>query len=257
EEGLDRAAAAEAQDGKRRSGRREFLADIGRLAVAGTAFGVAAQLRVAQALAASGNPGINVGIVGAGLAGLVCADELTRNGIAFTLYEASERVGGRQYSFGVNEFFTGQSAERGGEFIATPNKTLLAYANKFGLAKEDVNKTPGEIYYFFGGERHDESRVVEELRAALPALHEALRALSAAPTADNHTAADVVLDRMSLREYLETRVAGRLARAVIDEAYVAEYGLETDRQGGFNFLLFTHLDRRSQVPTVVISPVRA
>jgi monoamine oxidase len=246
EEGLERVAAAEARERGRRLSRREFLADIGKLAAAGTAVGVAGQLRVAHAFAAGGKSSINVGIVGAGLAGLACADELTRNGVSFTLYEASDRVGGRQYSFGINEFFAGQSAERGGEFIDTPHKTLLAYANKFGLAKEDVNKSPGDIYYFFGGERHDEARVVEELRAAIPALRDDLRTLSAAPAADSHTAADVVLDRTSLREYLETRVAGRLARATIDEAYVAEYGLETDRQNCLNFLLFFHLDRRSK-----------
>lgn len=245
-EALERVAAAEAQALGRRMSRREFLAGIGKLAATGTAVGLAGQLPVARAFAASGNSSVNVGIVGAGLAGLACADELTRNKISFTLYEASNRVGGRQFSFGINEFFPGQSAERGGEFIDTPHKTLLAYANKFGLAREDVSKLPGEIYYFFGGVRHDEARIVDELRAAIPALRDDLRALSAAPTADNHTDADVALDRTSLREYLETRIAGALARAAIDEAYVAEYGLETARQSCLNFLLFFHLDRRSK-----------
>jgi monoamine oxidase len=245
DEALGRLKADQAQGLERRLSRREFLADLSKLA-AGTAVGMAGQLPVARAFAASGNASVNVGIVGAGLAGLACADELTRNKVPFTLYEASSRVGGRQFSFGINEFFPGQSAERGGEFIDTPHKTLLGYANKFGLAKEDVGKVPGEIYYFFGGARHDEAQIVEELRSAIPALRDDLRVLSAAPTADDHTDADVALDRTSLREYLETRVPGTLARAVIDEAYVAEYGLETARQSCLNFLLFFHLDRRSK-----------
>src|SRR4030095_15734130 len=164
DEALGRLRAAEANALEQRLSRRQFLADLGKLAAAGTAVGMAGQLPATRAFAASSGASVNVGIVGAGLAGLACADELTRNKVPFTLYEASNRVGGRQFSFGINEFFSGQSAERGGEFIDTPHKTLLGYANKFGLAKEDVGKVPGEIYYFFGGARHDEARIVEELR---------------------------------------------------------------------------------------------
>jgi len=54
-----------------------------------------------------------------------------------------------------------------------------------------------------------------------------------------------VLDRTNLRDYLETRGAGRLIRAVIDVAYTTSYGLEIDRQSCLNFLLFIHADRRS------------
>jgi monoamine oxidase len=55
-----------------------------------------------------------------------------------------------------------------------------------------------------------------------------------------------VLDRTNLREYLETRGAGNLIKAVIDVAYTIEYGLEIDRQSCLNFLLFIHADRRSK-----------
>jgi monoamine oxidase len=51
---------------------------------------------------------------------------------------------------------------------------------------------------------------------------------------------------MNLREYLETRGAGRLIKAVIDVAYTTDYGLAIDRQSSLNFLFFIHADRRSK-----------
>ena len=204
-EGLERAAAAEARAAGWRQSRREFLASGGKLAAAGALASLAGAATAAPKPPGGGG-GPSVGIVGGGLAGLACADELRKMGVAFTLYEASNRFGGRIFSFPVNSFFTGQSAERGGEFIDTAHKTMLAYANEFNLAKEDVTKVPGEIYYFFQGQRHDETEVVDGFRAAVAALQDDLHAGSGAPTADSHTPADVELDNTPLREALETRV---------------------------------------------------
>jgi monoamine oxidase len=73
-----------------------------------------------------------------------------------------------------------------------------------------------------------------------------LRTLSKEPTADSHTPTDIALDRTSLREYLETRGAGRIAAQAIEQAYLAEYGREIAEQSCLNFLLFIHADRRSK-----------
>ena len=37
--------------------------------------------------------------------------------------------------------------ERGGELIDNLHKTMLGYANEFGLQLEDLTKAPGEIFY--------------------------------------------------------------------------------------------------------------
>lgn len=137
-------------------------------------------------------------------------------------------------------------AERGGEFIDTPHKTLLGYIKEFDLDVEDVGKQPGEVFYYFGGQRHSESAVVDEYRAFVPAMRADLRKLSAEPSADDHTADDILLDTMSLAEYLDRRGAGGLLKMVIEQAYKAEYGLEIDAQSCLNFLLFIHADRRSK-----------
>ena len=217
--------------------RREFLrASAGAAAAVG--FGLSGQT-VARPV--RGSP--RIAIVGAGLAGLVCADTLRRYGLSATVYEAhATRVGGRCFS--LRGLVTGKVAENGGEFIDTTHKTMRAYANEFNLAREDVGRAPGEVAYFFD-QRYTNEEVVEEYRQLVERMRPDLQASSGEPTFFAHNEADVVLDQTSLDEYLATR-ADRLpvVRAAISAAYVTEYGLEPAQQSCLNMLLFLHLDKR-------------
>jgi monoamine oxidase len=201
-----------------------------------------------------------VAIVGAGLAGLACGDQLRRHGVLATIYEASSRSSGRCFSLGGAfpgpVIFPGQVVERGGEFIDTGHKTMIGYAQRFGLALEDVTKGHEDVFYYFAGQHHPESAVVGELRELVDAMRDDLRTCGA-PTADSFTPGDAALDRTNLQEYLETRGAGSLIESVIDVAYTIEYGLEIDQQNSLNFLLFIHADRRSKfLPFGVFSDER-
>ncbi|MBI4522503.1 MAG: FAD-dependent oxidoreductase [Deltaproteobacteria bacterium] len=241
-EGLERAAGVEAHTAAQRPSRREFLANMGKLAVIGAVDWAASPLRLGLA-APRPSPAVRVAIVGAGLAGLACGDELNMNGIKADLYDANNRVGGRCFS--LDGFFPGQVAERGGEFIDNLHKTLLGYAKRFKLKLEDVEKEPGEVFYFFNRQHFPESAVVEEFRDLVSAMRDDLRMVGQ-PTADSHTDAEVALDLTNLRDYLATRGAGTIASKAIEEAYIAEYGLEIDQQSCLSFLLFIHADRRSK-----------
>ncbi len=191
---------------------------------------------------------LSVGIVGAGLAGLACADRLKARGIRASLYDAGTRVGGRCWS--LRGFFPGQVAERGGELIDTLHKTMLGYAKRFGLRLEDVNKEPGEVFYHFSGQRYSDAAVVAEFREFVSVMRSDLRRLSREITASSHTMDDAAFDQTSLLAYLEGHngadtPAGLVAKAAIIAAYEAEYGLAASEQSCLNFLLFMHPDRRS------------
>lgn len=215
--------------------RRTFLGGV----AAASAFAV-----TRRAFAAPKPPAIDVGIVGAGLAGLQCAYDLGSRGLAPALYEANARVGGRQFS--LRGLFPGQVAERGGELIDNLHKTMLGWVNTLGLTREDITKGEGEVFYHFDGQRIPEATIVDEYRAFVAAMHADLRASSGAPTADAFNAADQALDRMTLAEYLTSRGCGRWARKAIEAAYLAEYGREAEEQSSLNFLLFIHADKRSK-----------
>lgn len=203
-----------------------------------------------RATAAKPSPSsLSVGIVGAGLAGLACADTLQSRGIRATIYEAADRAGGRCWS--LRGYFPGQVAERGGELIDNLHKTMLGYAKRFRLALEDVNKEPGEVFYHFYGQRYSEAAVVAEFRDFLSVMRIDLNRLSQEVTATSHTPTDVELDETNLLAYLNGRnsaglPAGPLAKAAIIAAYEAEYGLDAAQQSCLNFLLFIHADRRSK-----------
>jgi monoamine oxidase len=247
-EGLERVRDHEARYAMARRTRREWLNTAARMAVTGAAASVAVPLD--RLLAGGPAPAaVDVGIVGAGLAGLACADALASGGISAAVYDASAWTGGRCRS--LHGFFPGQVAERGGEFIDNLHKTMLQYARRFGLTIEDVAKQPGEVFYFFGGQAIPEAVVVDEFRDFVGAMRLDLVRLSQEVTTFSHTEADADLDRTSLLAYLEgdnraQAAAGPIAMAAIAEAYVAEFGLEPDRQSCLNFLLFIHADRRSK-----------
>lgn len=228
--------------------RRQFLVSAGATGATlgmGTMTGFPLQSAAANPSPAS----LSVGIVGAGLAGLACADTLKTRGIRASIYEAADRAGGRCRS--LRGFFPGQIAEHGGEFIDNLHKTMLGYAKRFRLSLEDVNKEPGEIFYHFYGQRYSEAAVVAEFRDFVSVVRIDLNRVSREVTATAHTPDDVALDRTNLRAYLDGHngagiPAGPLAKAAIIAAYEAEYGLAAEEQSCLSFLLFIHADRRSK-----------
>ncbi|WP_267900276.1 flavin monoamine oxidase family protein [Kribbella turkmenica] len=89
-----------------------------------------------------------VGIIGAGVAGLVAAYELEQAGHHVTIYERSSRVGGR---IRTHAFSDGCIGELGAMRIPTNHACTLHYINKFGLATRTfVNRNPAGYYLLRG-----------------------------------------------------------------------------------------------------------
>lgn len=218
----------------------------------GGALGAASLALPRSGGAARPAPIVDVAIVGAGLAGLACADALAARGVHATVYESRDRIGGRQWSmggaFGGPVSFPGQVVERGGELIDNLHKTMLGYAKRFRLGTEDVNKAalPGEVFWYFDGQRIPEAVIVDEFRALVDAMRPDLTRLSSEVTASRYTAFDAQLDHTSLADYLHAKGAGRYIRAAIDVSYNIEYGREISEQSVLNFIFFIHADKRAR-----------
>ena len=249
-DGLERAAAIASTAKRGARSRREFLAGAGATALLG---GAATFTPFAgRAFAAPRPPVADIGIVGAGMAGLACADTLRVRGIAATVYEARQRVGGRVFSMGGGfagpVVFPGQVVERGGELIDTTHVTMKAYAKEFGIELEEMAKEwlPGESRFHLNGALVPEEAVVDEWRELVARLRPDLAQLSNYIDAFASTAFDRQLDATDLASYLASRGAGRQISAALDVAYATEYGLEIAEQSALNLLFFMHIDRRSR-----------
>lgn len=215
--------------------RRDFLKRAGAFAAAAA---VAPSALKRGALAA-GAP--RIAIVGAGIAGLHAALILQDKGLAATVYEAAPRIGGRMKSE-TGYWSGGQTSELYGELIDTGHTTILGLASRFGLPVSDLlaAEPPGstDSYYFFG-KRYSAAQAdidFEPVRAA------AKRDLNDAgyPTLWNrYKPAGLALDRMSIYEWIQSRVPGGTGSPfgqLLDVAYNIEYGAETTDQAALNLL---------------------
>ncbi|HEX7309776.1 MAG TPA: NAD(P)/FAD-dependent oxidoreductase [Gaiellaceae bacterium] len=217
--------------------RRELLR---RGVAAGAGVAVGPGVLASAARAASGSP--RVAIVGAGIAGLNAALTLQDRGVASTVYEASDRVGGRMHSDRSGYWANGQVSEICGELIDTDHTAVLGLAQRFGLPVADLlaAEPPGSTtsYWFLGG-RYS----VEQADTDFVPVREALkRDLTAAgyPTRwDKYKPAGAELDRMSVYDWIESRVPGGHGSALgrlLDVAYNGEYGADTTDQSSLNIV---------------------
>ena len=111
--------------------RREFVAGAAAIATSAAvpeaAFAAASKARIA--------------IVGAGIAGLNAALTLQDSGIASTVYEASNRIGGRMFS-ATSIWADNQVTEWCGELIDSDHETIIGLARRFGLPLDDFAGIP-------------------------------------------------------------------------------------------------------------------
>lgn len=181
---------------------------------------------------------VRVVIVGAGMAGLNAAWQLKKSGIDATIYEASNRVGGRMYT--ARGFFgTGTVTEFGGEFIDSIHGDMLSLAREFGLPLLDTatDKGPTKDAYFFNHQHYTVAQVISELQSIAPRMQADINLYKS-----NYSQAVEVFDKLSLEQYLSDIGATGWLRALLTEAYVTEYGLDAGEQSCLNMIALISLD---------------
>lgn len=174
----------------------------------------------------------DIAIIGGGLAGVHCAHRLNEAGARVTLYEASERIGGRTFTT-RDSFPGGMVAELGGELIDTGHATMHALATEFGLSLDDLDSDGPEIRkdtWYFNGMMIDEATI----SAAFAPLAVVMGETVAAAEEDDDLFAQI--DAMSISEWLTAQGTDALLQQILEVAYTGEYGLEPDQQSVFNLL---------------------
>ena len=133
-------------------------------------------------------------VIGAGLAGLVAADALARDGVEVEVLEARDRVGGRVWSARADG---GGLVERGGEFITGGYDATEALAARLGLALDGM------------GIRYPDRALRPDPGIDRAAALAAARAVEAAAAASPDEAAPALLERVvadpAIRELLASR----------------------------------------------------
>ena len=181
----------------------------------------------------------SIAIVGGGMAGLHAAYILKNSGYNATVYEASNRTGGRMFS-ATNIMGQGLTTELGGEFIDSGHLDMLNLAKTFGLELLDTlsasEKTLNQQAFFFNGIHYTEAQVIEAFTPFVRKIKADVRSLSSVIDVDHFTPNDVFFDRLSIADYFNRIGLSGWLRQMLDVAYVTEFGRNIAEQTALNFL---------------------
>jgi len=182
-----------------------------------------------------------IAVVGGGIAGLNAALTLRDAGIASTIYEASNRVGGRMHS-DTSTWDNGQTSEHCGELIDSRHKTILKLANRFNIPTVDLlaaEPTQSTETDFFFGHYYTRDQANADFGPVYNAVKKDLTAAGFPTLYNSFNQAGLALDQLSLYRWIESRVPGGHASRMgqlLDVAYNIEYGDISTEQSSLNLV---------------------
>jgi monoamine oxidase len=187
-----------------------------------------------------------IAIIGAGIAGLNAALTL-QDGTkkvppyASTIFEAQDYIGGRMHS-DTTSWANGQVSERCGELIDSDHTTIMNLVMRFNLALTDLlaAQPPGstDLYYLFS-KYYPYSQAVADFAPVYKTLQHQVNAAGYPTLYNSYNTAGYNLDHMSNYQWIEKYVPGGHASnmgALIDSAYLTEYGLDSAAQSSLNIV---------------------
>ncbi|HQE12080.1 MAG TPA: FAD-dependent oxidoreductase [Flavipsychrobacter sp.] len=221
--------------------RRKFIGNSSKAAA-----GIAVGLTVPSFLSSCGTSTpkqdiedslLEVAILGAGMAGLNCANHLLSSGIRFKIFDADRRCGGRILTHYNDALQLGIFPELGGDFIDSNHKDMIALAKEFQLdlldliAEQEKEGWVKDIYYF-DNRNISEKEIIKEFKKIAPKLVSDIDALG-----ENYDTPEAeTLDNMPLSNYIQQLHCAKWLKDLLDAAFVAEYGLDTNEQSTLNLL---------------------
>lgn len=201
----------------------------------------AALLALPPAFARTPETKPRIAIIGGGASGLTVAYRLQAQGFAPTIFEASNRWGGRMFT--RQKFYRDMFCEYGGEFIDTRHNDIRSLAAELGVEIQAVNAADtSEDVYYFGGRVFTEREMLDSAngRGAYAIIAKQVSAdqgklLNANREWTEHARG---LDQISLSEYLGQfrGLTEDWAIDLLDVAYKGEFGANTKEQSCLNFV---------------------
>jgi monoamine oxidase len=182
-----------------------------------------------------------IAVVGAGLAGLNAALTLQDAGLACTVYEASQRIGGRIHS-DATTWADGMVGERCGEFIDADHVAMHQLIRRFGLRTTDLRSGRTDMsrsLMYFGHRYYRAEELGEDWQSLLPLLQQQYRAAGFPTTYAHYTPEGARLDHLSVTEWIERYIPGgpvaTLGR-LLDAGCTGFYGLDSREQSALNLV---------------------
>jgi monoamine oxidase len=178
----------------------------------------------------------NVGIIGAGLAGLTTAYYLQKVGIKSTIYESAGRAGGRVLTVNSSKV-KDRYYEAGGEFIDSNHESIKNLCRELRIrlfdTVEDIrlNGLAGQDY-LIDGTRYSADKVLWSFSKAAPQVAADLDSCG-----EGYDTQDAIrLDNTSLSDYINSLPMDVWLQQLLIAAYEAEYGLSGTIQSSLNFI---------------------
>jgi len=225
--------------------RRRLLQGAG-VAAAALAVPIAGgELAAARPGARNARKQPTVVIVGAGIAGLGCADRLWhRHGIRSQIYEYADRHGGRIRTL-RGHFDDGQLVEEHAEFVNPEHTATLALAKRFGLTLDNTDHYPephqDQVSLQFDGKLWPQKMMNHEWHEwGWKLFHDA--AINKAPWPTTYTRSTKwgrQWDRMSVSDWIDAYVPGGIGGdfgQLCISAVLDEFGGPPEEQSALNLV---------------------
>ena len=182
-----------------------------------------------------------IAIVGAGIAGLNAARTLQDAGLACSIYEASDHVGGRMHS-DTTTWGDGMVSEWCGEFIDGDHEIVHGLIKRFGLKTIPLGKVRGDrmqSVMYFSNRYYSGKELTRDFQALAPILEQQTNEVDFPVTYAHFTETGYGLDHLSIYDWIEQYVEGghnRPLGRMLDNACTGYFGLDTREQTSLNLV---------------------
>lgn len=199
---------------------------------------------------------LSIAIIGAGIAGLTTALTLQDAGFDSTLYEASERIGGRIHS-NTTTWDASLITEWCGEMIDRSQEAICSLIQRFGLQttehKQIYPRHAPNIAYFLG---HYYLTQEQDFQPVYEIVHKQAEEAGYPTTYQHYTARGYELDHLSAYDWIERYVKDGHASPIgclLETACTGLMGMESREQSALNLVYLLG----SQTPGQFVSATSA